>query len=269
MLSIGGITYMNAWNQALAAKPHPARTQRGGSGHAARRRHRDRLRGEHASPNLAGLQVFIDAYRSMHPVRRDRQQSAARLTIDLAAGDRWLIGITAKATRDWLDPTCRCWTTPTRWCPRGSRRPPTRRPTGRSTSTASRSTRRRSCRWRRPSSPAACGSSAASRIAGVHELRQSLQKSTGTFVQTVAPHPQGPGITSGHAGLHVLGGRVSGVARRVHDAAQRLPGRRRRGRDRLRGADSDAAVAAAIAGSPVSRAWPDRGRQSGWSPRGC
>jgi len=29
---------------------------------------------------------------------------AARLTIDLAAGDRWLIGLTRKATAEWLNP---------------------------------------------------------------------------------------------------------------------------------------------------------------------
>ena len=55
-----------------------------------------------ASPNVAGLQSFIDAYRSVHPYDATGANPAARLTIDLAAGDRWLIALTQKATKDWL-----------------------------------------------------------------------------------------------------------------------------------------------------------------------
>jgi hypothetical protein len=67
---------------------------------------------ENAAPNLTGLQAFIDAYRGY--VHSDGigtaydaigTNPAARLTIDLAAGDRWLIGITRKATSDWLNTT--------------------------------------------------------------------------------------------------------------------------------------------------------------------
>lgn len=48
------------------------------------------------------MQAFIDAYRSVHPYDSTGASHPARLTIDLAAGDRWLIGLTTKATRDWL-----------------------------------------------------------------------------------------------------------------------------------------------------------------------
>ncbi len=54
------------------------------------------------SPNLTGLQAFIDAYRSVEPYDATGANPAARLTIDLAAGDRWLISLATKATTSWL-----------------------------------------------------------------------------------------------------------------------------------------------------------------------
>ena len=48
------------------------------------------------------MQAFIDAYRSVHPYDATGASHPARLTINLAAGDRWLIGLTVKATADWL-----------------------------------------------------------------------------------------------------------------------------------------------------------------------
>jgi hypothetical protein len=104
MLSIGGITYTDAWNQALAANP----TQFGLN---AAQVARDLGVGieidyeENTTPNLAGLQSFINAYRSVHPYDATGANHAARLTIDLAAGDRWLIALTRKATADWLNTT--------------------------------------------------------------------------------------------------------------------------------------------------------------------
>src|SRR6266571_2521166 len=55
-----------------------------------------------SSPNLTGLQAFIDAYRSQIPYDATGANPAARLTIDLAAGDRYLIGLCQKATASWL-----------------------------------------------------------------------------------------------------------------------------------------------------------------------
>jgi len=102
MLSIGGITYTKAWNQALAldaaqlGRNAALVAQTLGVGI-------DIDYEEIRSPNLAGLQAFIDAYRSKLPYDSSGVNHAARLTIDLAAGDRWLIAITRKATADWLN----------------------------------------------------------------------------------------------------------------------------------------------------------------------
>lgn len=101
MLSIGGITYTDAWDEALKADA----TQLGlnaadvaialGVGIEIDYE-------QNRNPNLAGLQQFIDAYRSRLPYDATGNNPAARLTIDLAAGDRWLIDICRKATADWL-----------------------------------------------------------------------------------------------------------------------------------------------------------------------
>lgn len=101
MLSIGGITYTDFWNQALSANPAQlgvnaaeVATQLGVGIEIDYE--------ENSNPNLTGLQAFIDAYRSVHPYDASGSDHAARLTIDLAAGDRWLIALCRKATADWL-----------------------------------------------------------------------------------------------------------------------------------------------------------------------
>ena len=104
MLSIGGITYTKAWNDALAQNA----TQLGLNAAAVAEQLGVGIEidyEENRSPNLAGLQAFIDAYRSKLPYDSSGVNHAARLTIDLAAGDRWLIGTTRKATADWLGGT--------------------------------------------------------------------------------------------------------------------------------------------------------------------
>jgi hypothetical protein len=101
MLSIGGITYTKAWNQALAQdattfglRAAQLATQLGVGIEIDYE--------ENSSPNIAGLQAFITAYRSVIPYDATGNNPSARLTIDLAAGDRWLIDIGRKATADWL-----------------------------------------------------------------------------------------------------------------------------------------------------------------------
>src|SRR5215208_4368891 len=104
MLSIGGITYVDGWNQALASNP----TQFGLNAAEVARRLGVGFEidyEENMNPNLAGLQAFISAYRSVLPYDASGNNHAARLTIDLAAGDRWLIPLTRKATADWLNTT--------------------------------------------------------------------------------------------------------------------------------------------------------------------
>jgi hypothetical protein len=101
MLSIGGITYVDDWNTALA-------TNCGQLGLNAAAVAAQLGVGieidyeENSNPNLAGLQAFIDAYRSRLPYDATGANPAARLTIDVAAGDRWLIDLNRKATADWL-----------------------------------------------------------------------------------------------------------------------------------------------------------------------
>jgi hypothetical protein len=101
MLSIGGITYVNVWDQALSEnatllgqRAAAVATQLGVGIEIDYE--------QNSSPNLVGLQNFIDAYRTAHPYDATGADPTARLTIDTAAGDRWLIDINRKATADWL-----------------------------------------------------------------------------------------------------------------------------------------------------------------------
>jgi len=57
---------------------------------------------ENTTPNLTGMQAFITAYRSQLPYDATGANAAARLTIDVGAGDRFLIDLDRKATSDWL-----------------------------------------------------------------------------------------------------------------------------------------------------------------------
>ena len=104
MLSIGGITYTDFWNTALSTNA----TQLGLNAAAVAQQLGVGIEidyEENSNPNLAGLQAFITAYRSLLPYDVTGNNHAARLTIDLAAGDRWLIDICQKATADWLTTT--------------------------------------------------------------------------------------------------------------------------------------------------------------------
>jgi hypothetical protein len=102
MLSIGGITYTDAWDAALAANP----TQLGINAATVAQALGVGIEIDYertTDPNLAGLQAFVDAYRSELPYDATGNDHAARLTIDLGAGDRWLTAITRHATANWLD----------------------------------------------------------------------------------------------------------------------------------------------------------------------
>ena len=112
MLSIGGITYTKDWDTALDTNP----TQLGIN--AAELAHQLGVGieidyEENSSPRLSALQTFITGYRNyVYPVDGKGTQfdptganRAARLTIDLAAGDRWLIDICRQATSTWLTST--------------------------------------------------------------------------------------------------------------------------------------------------------------------
>lgn len=102
MLSIGGITYVPNWNTALSNNP----TQLGLNAAALANSLGVGIEidyEENVTPNLTGMQSFINAYRSQIAYDATGANPAARLTIDLGAGDRFLIGLCQKATQDWLN----------------------------------------------------------------------------------------------------------------------------------------------------------------------
>ena len=106
MLSIGGITFVDDWDTALTTNG----TQLGLNAAAVAQElgvgiEIDWEENTPTTAEMAGLQAFIDAYRSLLPYDATGANHAARLTIDLAAGDRWLIDLTTKATSDWLLPS--------------------------------------------------------------------------------------------------------------------------------------------------------------------
>jgi len=102
MLSIGGITYTTFWDQALATNP----AQFGLNAAAVARGLGVGIEIDYensSSPNLTGLQAFVNAYRSQIPYDATGSNPAARLTIDLGAGDRFLTDISRYATTNWLN----------------------------------------------------------------------------------------------------------------------------------------------------------------------
>ena len=104
MLSVGGITYVKFWDQALATDAK----QLGLNAAEAAQRLGVGIEIDYegdSAASLTGLQAFINAYRSVIPYDASGANPAARLTVDLAAGDSWLGSLAAKATRDWLSTT--------------------------------------------------------------------------------------------------------------------------------------------------------------------
>src|ERR1700747_1280491 len=102
MLSIGGITYTSDWDTALSTNGAQLGTN------AAKLAKQLGVGIEidyenNTSPNLTALQSFINAYRAILPYDATGANPAARLTIDLAAGDQYLVPLAAKATADVLN----------------------------------------------------------------------------------------------------------------------------------------------------------------------
>lgn len=199
MLSIGGITFVTNWDNALAANP----TQLGLNAAAAAQRLGVGIEidyEENTSPNLTGLQAFITAYRSQLPYDATGANPAARLTIDVAAGDRFLIATDRQATISWL-------TTATPVLDYANAMVPSKQPTSASAAESN---------WQEhvdgksnfappipPLAPAKfTGSlfitSGHSPIPECTNFSSSLEDSTGSYVQTVAPN--GAGTSSGMLG---------------------------------------------------------------------
>jgi hypothetical protein len=104
MVSMGGITFVNDWDTALSTNA----TQLGLNAAAAAQALGVGFEidyEQNRNPNLVGLQNFINAYRSVIPYDATGNNQTARLTIDVAEGDTWLPDINRKATSDWLNTT--------------------------------------------------------------------------------------------------------------------------------------------------------------------
>jgi hypothetical protein len=102
MMSIGGVTYTDFWNEALATDA----TQLGLNAAEIASTFGVGIEidyEQNTDPDLVGLQAFIDAFRSVHPYDDTGANHAARLTIDLAAGGRYLQALNRHATVNWLD----------------------------------------------------------------------------------------------------------------------------------------------------------------------
>ena len=198
MLSIGGITFVNDWNTALSQNA----TQLGLNAAALATSlgvGTEIDYEENSTPNLTGLQSFITAYRSVHAYDATGNDPTARLTIDLAAGDRWLIGICQKATHDWL-------TAANPVLDYANAMVPSRQPRSASDAIAN---------WQEhvdgksqyappipPLAPAKFTGSlwltSTKSLAECTNFNTSLQKTTGSYVQTVVPN--GAGTTPGMLG---------------------------------------------------------------------
>jgi len=199
MLSIGGITYTKDWDTALNTNP----TQLGT--YAAQVATRLGVGIEidyenNTNPNLTALQSFINAYRAILPYDATGANPAARLTVDLAAGDQYLVAIAAKATTDWLN-------TSSPVLDYANAMVPNKQPT--SASAAESNWQQHISGYPRitpPVPPLAPAKMTASLyiVTGKNPAPEcttfssSLENSTGTFVQTVAP--AGAGTTPGLLG---------------------------------------------------------------------
>lgn len=102
MFSIGGQTYTSFWDTALSTNP----TQLGINAANAAKQFGVGMEIDYensSSPNLTGLAAFVNAYRSVVPYDATGSNPAARLTIDLGAGDQYLSSLAAYATTNWLN----------------------------------------------------------------------------------------------------------------------------------------------------------------------
>ena len=107
MISIGGITYTDDWDTALGTDSvtSTTATQLGLNAAAVARQMGVGIEIDYersTGPKINAMQAFINAYRSQFPYDATGNNPAARLTIDLGAGDRWLIDLNRYATANWL-----------------------------------------------------------------------------------------------------------------------------------------------------------------------
>jgi len=192
MLSIGGITYTDDWDAALSQNA----TQLGLNAAAIAQAMGVGIEIDYensSDPNIPGVQAFIDAYRSQLPYDASGANHAKRLTIDVGAGDRWLIALNRHATQYWLtsaNPVLdyanamvggTSSSTPTDWQEHVDGKPQYSPPVP-------------------PLAPAKFTGALylKGNIANCNNFASSEQKSYANFLQTIAPH--GAGTTAGMLG---------------------------------------------------------------------
>lgn len=199
MLAIGGITYTSDWDTALSTNA----TQLGLDAAAAAKSLGVGVEIDYensSSPNLTALQQFVSAYRSVIPYDPTGNDVTARLTIDLAAGDQYLTALARYATQNWLQ-------TSNPVLDYANAMVPNKQPTSASSAESN---------WQQhitgkanyspPVPPLAPAKMTGSLyiVTGKNPAPEcttfssSLEKSTGTWVQTVVP--AGAGTTSGILG---------------------------------------------------------------------
>ncbi len=198
MLSLGGITYTTYWDQALTQNA----TQLGLNAAALAKSLGVGIEIDYensSSPNISGMQAFINAYRSQIPYDATGANAAARLTIDLAAGDRYLIGLAQYATANWLQ-------TSNPVLDYANAMVPNKQPSASAAESNWQEHVNGEPQYSPPIGPLAPAKFAGSvylvtgsRVAPeCNNFSASLENSTGTFVKTVAPN--GAGTTSGMLG---------------------------------------------------------------------
>ncbi len=234
MLSIGGITYTTYWDQALTQNA----TQLGLNAAALAKSLGVGIEIDYensSSPNIAGLQAFINAYRSQLPYDATGANPAARLTIDLAAGDRYLIGLCQTATANWL-------TTSAPVLDYANAMVPNKQPT---TSGAE-------SNWQEHIDGKPHGEvyrkpvhrDRAQSGAGVHELQRFVREQHWSLRRDGCSQRGGDYL--GHARLYVLGRRMSGNEVDLHDSAEHVRGRSGCGGEDVCHSHPDATAAAAV-----------------------
>src|SRR5205814_5083968 len=101
MMSIGGISYTKDRTKALGTNP----TQLGINAANAAKQFNVGMEIDYeksSNPNTAGMQQFVNGYRSVIPYDPTGANFAARLTIDLGNDDLYLTTLAAYATTNWL-----------------------------------------------------------------------------------------------------------------------------------------------------------------------
>jgi len=100
-MSVGGFSYIKKWDSALNTNP----TQLGINAANAAKQFNVGMEIDYeksSNPNLAGLQKFVSAYRSVIPYDPTGNNFAARLTLDIGDGDTYLTALANYAVTNWL-----------------------------------------------------------------------------------------------------------------------------------------------------------------------